>query len=261
MRKHMCVLIAAAAMALIAAPAARADEHFRGCLVGTHDNYVLRTESGELYRLHSHSQDDMKSHLGMTVDIKGHISDHERERESRQQAAAQDSARVEIPKHGINVSEIKGLSPGCAEVKNGVAVFVPVPVPVAPSQTTTTTTPSQTTTTTTTTGTALPQGAIVLDNDSTATQHMVGCLVGTEDFYVLKGDDGTLYRLRSDADLREHVGETVAVSGRIDNTKREIEAQHQAELANRMGVQIPQVGINVASLKTIAKGCSAAPRP
>jgi len=265
MRNPIGVLLAVVVIAVLAAPAASAKEYYRGCLVGTHDNYVLRADDGQLYRLHSHSEDDFKAHLGDVVEIKGRLADHEREREAQEQAPAANAAGVELPRHGLNVSHIETVSHGCAEVKSGVAVIVPVPVPATSQQTTTTTVPSgsQTTTTTTTNGGALPQSTgvpIMVDNDSSALQHFAGCLVGTEDFYVLRATDGVLYRLRSMGSLRDHVGETVDVAGRIDNSRREIDAQRQAELAQQIGVQIPQMGINVANVRTISKGCATEPR-
>jgi hypothetical protein len=264
MRNRIAVLLAVAVIALLATPAASAKEYYRGCLVGTHDNYMLRTDDGQLFRLHSHSEGDFKAHLGDVVEIKGQLSDHEREREAQEQTPAANAAGVEMPRHGLNVSHIATLSHGCAEVKNGVAVIVPVPVPATAQQTTTTTVPSGSQTiTTTTTGGALPQseGApIVAESESSASQHFAGCLVGTEDFYVLRATDGVLYRLRSIGSLRDHVGETVDVSGRIDNSRREIDAQRQADLAQQVGVQIPQMGINVANVRTISKGCATEPR-
>jgi hypothetical protein len=263
MRNPIGVFLAVAVIALLAAPVASAKEYYRGCLVGTHDNYMLRTDDGQLFRLHSHSEDDFKAHLGEVVEIRGQLSDHEREREAQEQTPAASAAGVEMPRHGLNVSHIDTLSHGCAEVKNGVAVIVPVPVPSTPQQTTTTTVPSGSQTiTTTTTGGALPQSAgipVVADNDSSL-QHFGGCLVGTDDFYVLRATDGVLYRLRTMGSLRDHVGETVDVSGRIDNSRREIDAQRQAELAQQIGVQIPQMGINVANVRTISKGCATEPR-
>ena len=262
MRNPIASFLAVAVIALLAAPTASAKEYYRGCLVGTHDNYMLRADDGQLYRLHSHSQDDFRAHLGDVVEIKGQLSDHDRERAAQEQTAAANAAGVEMPQHGLNVSHIETVSHGCAEVKNGATVIVPVPVP-ATSQTTTTTVPSGSQTiTTTTTGGALPQSAGVpmADNDSSVLQHFAGCLVGTEDFYVLRATDGVLYRLRSIASLRDHVGETIDVAGRIDNSRREIDAQRQAGLAQQVGVQIPQIGINVANVRTISKGCATEPR-
>ena len=148
---------------------------------------------------------------------------------------------------------------GCKPVAPPVAK---VETPAVPTTTTTVPSSSQTITTTTT-GSALPQssgGPIVVDNDSPALQHFAGCLVGTEDFYVLRGTDGVLYRLRSIGSLRDHVGETVDVAGRIDNSRREIDAQRQADLAQQVGVQLPQIGINVANVRTVSKGCATEPR-
>src|SRR5437764_11130746 len=165
---------------LAAPPAARADsEHFRGCLTGTKDNYLLRTDSGEVYRLRDHPEFDLRAHLGNTVDIKGHFKDGEREREAQAQPA---TASEGIPKHAIDVSHIETVSTGCAEVKNGVAVIVPRngTVVVAPGETT-----SAGTTVVTP---AMPQSAVVVENGTPELQHFVGCLVGTEGFYVLKSE-------------------------------------------------------------------------
>ena len=247
MRNAIGVFIAIAGVALFSVPSASAKEYYRGCLVGTHDNYVLRTDDGQLFRLHSHSEEDFKHHLGDVVEIKGQLSDHDREREAQEQAPNERAAGVEMPRHGLNVSHIKTVSHGCAEVKNGVAVLI-VPVPERR-------------------GDALPQSGAIdrdrdhdRDNDQPELQHFTGCLVGTEDFFVLKATDGTLYRLRSTDNLREHVGETIDVAGRIDNTRREVEAQHQAELAQQLGVQLPQMAVNVSAVRTLAKGCATEPR-
>ena len=70
MRNRIGLLLAVAVTALLAAPSASAKEYYRGCLVGTHDNYMLRTDDGQLYRLHSHSEDDFKAHLGPVVPLK-----------------------------------------------------------------------------------------------------------------------------------------------------------------------------------------------
>src|SRR5512142_58880 len=121
MRNRIGLLLAVAVIALLAAPSASAKEYYRGCLVGTHDNYMLRADDGQLYRLHSHSDDDFKAHLGDVVEIKGQLSDHDREREAQAQTPASDAAGVEMPRHGLNVSHIETVSHGCAEVKSGVA--------------------------------------------------------------------------------------------------------------------------------------------
>src|SRR5215472_6057550 len=169
MRNAIGVFLATAVIALVAAPRARADEYYKGCLVGTHDNYMLRTDDGQLFRLHDKGEEDFREHLGDIVEIKGQLSDHKRERESQEQSSAQNAAGVEMPRHALHVKEIKTVSHGCAEVKNGVAIIVPVPVPATSQQTTTTTAAgggAQTTTTTMTTGgAALPQSAVVINRD------------------------------------------------------------------------------------------------
>ena len=240
--------VALGVLAFLAAPLAHADsEHFRGCLTGTKDNYLLRTDSGEVYRLRDHPEFDLRSHLGNTVDIKGHFKDGEREQEAQAQPA---SATAGVPKHAIDVSHIETISSGCAEIKNGVAVIVPKngTVVVAPGQAasgeTTVVTP------------ALPQSAVVVENGTPELQHFAGCLVGTDGFYVLKSEGGTLYRLRSDPAFASLVGQTVDVAGRLDNSKSDLEAQRQAELAAKVGVQIPELAINAVTVKALGSGCS-----
>lgn len=243
--------LALGVLAFLAAPlTARADsEHFHGCLTGTKDNYLLRTDTGEVYRLRDHPEYDLRAHLGNTVDVKGHFKDGEREREAQAQPA---SATVDVPKHAIDVSHIETISTGCAEVKNGVAVIVPRngTVVVAPGQ--------ASSGSTTVVAPGLPQSAVVVENGAPELQHFVGCLVGTDGFYVLKSEGGTLYRLRSDPAFAAHVGETVDVSGRIDNSKSDLEAQRQAELAAKAGVQVPELTVNAVTVKTLASGCSTA---
>src|SRR5438270_3511306 len=85
-RLSFAALALSAFALLAAAPPAHADDHYKGCLFGTHDNYLLRTDTGDLYRLRDHSEDDIRAHLGEIVDVRGHIKDGEREREARAEA-------------------------------------------------------------------------------------------------------------------------------------------------------------------------------
>ena len=72
---------------------------------------------------------------------------------------------------------------------------------------------------------AVPNAFAGDDDEST----FRGCLAGTDDNYVLRDEaSGKLYRLHSDKDLDEHVGNIVEVRGNIDNNHREREAQVQA---------------------------------
>ena len=84
-----------------------------------------------------------------------------------------------------------------------------------------------------------------------------GCLAGTKDNYVLRDEaSGKLYRLHSDKDLNEHVGDVVEVRGDIDNDPREREAQTQASSARQAGIEIPTAAIDVDDVKTVSKGCA-----
>jgi hypothetical protein len=84
-----------------------------------------------------------------------------------------------------------------------------------------------------------------------------GCLAGTKDNYVIRDEaSGKLYRLHSDKDLDEHVGNVVEVKGDIDNDPREREAQTQASSAQQAGIEVPTAAIDVDDVKTMSKGCA-----
>jgi hypothetical protein len=75
-----------------------------------------------------------------------------------------------------------------------------------------------------------------------------GCLGGSKDNYTLTAQDGTTYRLHSDKDIAEHVGQSVELRGTIkpEGADRSSEASTAAQ----------QKEIDVADVKTVAKSCS-----
>ncbi len=96
---------------------------------------------------------------------------------------------------------------------------------------------------------------------ATPVQHFVGCLIGSDNYFVLKMDDGRIFRLGNKDQMRlgEHEGEKVDLAGRVDNSKPQIEAQEEAAFAKRLGIPIPQGGIDVVMVETLAKGCFTLP--
>jgi hypothetical protein len=105
-------------------------------------------------------------------------------------------------------------------------------------------------------GLLIVPGAMAEDSQQTSFR---GCLAGTNDNYVLRDEaTGKLYRLHSDKDIQEHVGDMVEVKGTIDDKKRENEAKVQDNAAQQAGIEIPTSGINVEDLKTVSKGCGEA---
>ncbi|HWR13581.1 MAG TPA: DUF5818 domain-containing protein [Terriglobales bacterium] len=74
-----------------------------------------------------------------------------------------------------------------------------------------------------------------------------GCVSGKENNYFLTDEKGEKFRLHSDKDINEHVGDMVEVRGTI-----------KKEGADRAAVSTnSEREIDVADVKTVSKGCSA----
>jgi Protein of unknown function (DUF5818) len=221
---------------LIATQSASADDTFRGCLAGTKDNYVLRSVDGNLYRLHS--DDTIKNHVGEFIEVKGHVKNKDRDKEALRESRVNQDAGVTVPTVGIDVSHIKTLSNTCADMPNRTAALSNAPETGVSSAVAD--------------GVSGGVASGVATDESGKYQHYTGCLSGTHDNYFLRADDGNMYRLHSDKDINEHVGERVDVRGRVDNHKRDQDAQATAAAT---GVSTEAAGINVEDIKTISKGC------
>jgi hypothetical protein len=74
-----------------------------------------------------------------------------------------------------------------------------------------------------------------------------GCVGGTKDNFTLTAQDGTTYRLHSDKDIAEHVGQSVELRGTIK--------PEGADRASQAGTS-QQKEIDVADIKTVAQSCS-----
>lgn len=236
MRVFYRFLAAALLLTGLMATQAFADDTFRGCLAGTKDNYVLRSVDGNLYRLHS--DDDIKNHVGEFIEVKGHVKNKDRDKDALRENRINQEAGVTVPTVGIDVSHIKTLSNTCADMPNRTAALSNAPEAGVSSAVAD--------------GVAGGVSPGVATDDSGKYQHYTGCLSGTHDNYFLRADDGNMYRLHSDKDIHEHVGERVDIRGRIDNKKRDENAQATAAAT---GISTEAAGINVEDIKTIAKGC------
>lgn len=82
-----------------------------------------------------------------------------------------------------------------------------------------------------------------------------GCLSGSDGNYMLKAENGRTYRLHSDKDLNEHVGNMVEIRGTIKN--EDGDRSERKETAD--GTKIDQE-IDVADVKTAANGCDSQAR-
>jgi hypothetical protein len=75
-----------------------------------------------------------------------------------------------------------------------------------------------------------------------------GCIGGSKDNYTLTAKDGTTYRLHSDKDIAEHVGQSVELRGTAK--------PGGADRASQAGAPAQQKEIDVADIKTVAQSCS-----
>lgn len=74
-----------------------------------------------------------------------------------------------------------------------------------------------------------------------------GCVGGTKDNYTLTDDQGRTFRLHSDKDINEHVGQMVEIRGTVKK-----EGADKAASAGAMAQQ----ELDVADIKTVSKQCS-----
>lgn len=233
---------------------------FSGCLTGTDDNYVLRADDGTLYRLHSDK--DLDEHVGHAVQVKGSVENKRRENEAQMSAGASQQAGVPIPTMGINVDDIKTLSHDCSQAgtTTGAGASTGTSGSTAMGSQSASSDrgmESDSSRVGVTGGSAVGSSAPAADVQLTpGTEHWVeGCMVGTDDYYVMRDQRGTLFRLHSDKDLDEHVGHVVRVKGKIEQNSRELQAQRVVDAARMADIDIPTYGINVNDVKTVSNTC------
>jgi hypothetical protein len=103
-------------------------------------------------------------------------------------------------------------------------------------------------------------------------QLLKGCLSGTKDNYTLTDDmSGQKYRLHSDKDINEHVGNMVEIKGTVkaEGADRPAAAAAPSADASSTGAgasssaagadasKSAEKDLDVADIKTVSKGCSA----
>lgn len=78
-------------------------------------------------------------------------------------------------------------------------------------------------------------------------QSFKGCVSGQKDNYILTDENGTKFRLHSDKDINEHVGQSVEVRGTVN--------KEGADRASTSTESLQE--IDVANIKTVGGSCSA----
>lgn len=236
---------------------------YKGCLSGTKNNYTLTTESGQTFRLHSDK--DIDDHLNKKVEVRG-----TQKKEGADRSPSSTKAIVEL-----DVADIKSLNETCsassasmnsasnstvASTGQNNAPCNTVSNPAQPNSNTTAsaTVPSTTSTTTasagtsaTAAGTSLPQAdqpSTDVGGSADADEPLFkGCVTGAKKSYTLNADNGDKYRLHSDKDINEHVGNRVEIRGTLKP-----EGENRAKAGSMWKGEL-----DVADIKTVSKGgCS-----
>jgi hypothetical protein len=158
---------------------------YQGCLTGTKNQYMLTTTDGNSYRLHSDK--DIDDHLNHHVEVRGSVK-----------TEGGDHSQISKEEHiqEIDVADLKSMGD---ESCTG---------PAAKSDTT-----AQASADT------LPQSDVATTDVGAGTDKdqplFKGCVSGTEDNYTLSAENGDKYRLHSDKDINEHVGDRVEIRGTL----------------------------------------------
>jgi hypothetical protein len=236
---------------------------YTGCVSGMHNNYFLIADDGRQFRLHSDK--DIPEHVGKRVEVRGTMK---KEGVDKPKNAAKTGKLQEI-----DVADLKDVGQSCyggggmaassststgSEPNTGAVAQTPGTTSGSVSGVgdTSGATDSARRSTTATTGTAttteqstLPQSdQPVTDVGGNKNASLFrGCLSGTKDNYMLAANDGNRYRLHSDKDIKDHVGDFVEVRGSIKS-----EGGQNKAVATGQG----NGEIDVSDIKTIQKGCA-----
>jgi arylsulfatase A-like enzyme len=89
-----------------------------------------------------------------------------------------------------------------------------------------------------------------------AQQHLVGCVLGSEHYYVLKTDNG-IFRLRTvnEKQLTENIGKVVDATVRSNGSKSDMDTDKEAAFAKQLGIHAPQTAVDVMMVTPLAQGC------
>jgi hypothetical protein len=233
---------------------------YKGCLTGTKNNYTLTTEDGKSYRLHSDK--DIDDHLNRRVEVRGSLK-----KEGGDRSAASTTAFEEIdvadlksvgkescvgPTASGNSSADKSASSDASMSASTKAEDKSATTPGDMSAS-----GSTSSTAATATGSASADASSLPQSDKPQTDVgagtdkneplFKGCVTGTKDNYTLEADNGDMYRLHSDKDISEHVGDRVEIRGTL-----------KPEGEKRATAQSKWKGeLDVADIKTVEDGACA----
>ena len=263
---------------------------YKGCLTGTKNNYMLTTQDGKSYRLHSDK--DIDDHINHNVEVRGSLK---KEGGDRSASATNQFPEIDVADlksvgnesctgpaaepNASNPSASGNVAAGTADAgmssqssttttsavpasgdrsatatgtDANLAGAVPPSQQVKPGEASTTT---STTSSTTTTGTANKDASALPQSDQSQTDVggvtdkneplYKGCVSGKHDKYTLKTDAGDMYRLHSDKDINEHVGDRVEIRGTM-------KPEGNGEKVSANGKWKGE--IDVADIKTVEEG-------
>ena len=255
---------------------------YKGCLTGTKNNYMLTTQDGKTYRLHSDK--DIDDHINHNVEVRGSLK---KEGADRSPSATNQFPEIDVadlkstskescvgpaaepkasnPSGSGNVAASTtdaGMSSQNASSTNSTTdTAAAATTPAAPANAPAVPADSNSTASSTsgvasasgsassTDASALPQGDQAQTNVGGATDKdeplYKGCVSGKKDKYTLTTDAGDMYRLHSDKDINEHVGDRVEIRGTMkpegDGHKVSANGKWKGE-------------IDVADIKTVEDG-------
>lgn len=234
---------------------------FKGCLTGTKNAYMLKTVDGKTYRLHSDK--DIDDHLNKNVEVRGSVKteggDHSK---ISKEAGIQEIDVADLksvsndscvgPMAGVSNTGSKSVATGAESAKDASAGVNASATTGAAATTEKNTTASSTTATagTQTNANTMPQSDQAAQTDVGGRTDKdeplyKGCVTGKKDHYVLTAENGERFRLHSDKDINEHVGDQVEIRGTLkpegDGHKVSANSKWKGEL-------------DVADIKTVEDG-------
>jgi hypothetical protein len=243
---------------------------YKGCLTGTKNNYMLTTQDGKTYRLHSDK--DIDDHINHSVEVRGSLR---KEGGDRSPSATKQFQEIDVadlkstgkescvgpaaepkasnPSASGNVAASTtdaGMSSQSASTTSTTDTAAAATTPAAPADSN-----STASSTSNSNASALPQGdqaqasaqpqTNVGAGDDRDKPLFKGCVKGSKDNYTLDADNGDKYRLHSDKDINEHLGDRVEVRGTLkpegDGHKVSANSKWKGEL-------------DVADIKTVEDG-------
>jgi len=233
---------------------------YKGCLTGTKNNYMLTTQDGKSYRLHSDK--DIDDHINHNVEVRGTAK---KEGGDRSPSATKQFPEIDVadvksvgkesctgpaaePKAsnpGASGSVASTTDPGMSPSNNSAgSITAGATTPSAPADSSAAAAAGSTSD-----ASALPQNDKPQTDVGGATDKneplYKGCVSGTKDNYMLALDSGEIYRLHSDKDINEHVGDRVEIRGTLKPEGSGEKVSADSKLKGE---------IDVADIKTVEAG-------